>query len=701
MRDIAGTVACIDGNTFMVSDSSGDVESSPATPVGLFAADTRFLSRWMLFVNGECMTALSVDDSQYYEVTFFVVPGAAVDYVQADLSAIRRRRIGPDLTESLTIFNYGDRDTTSTYGWRWPPTSPTSSRSSSTSATRPARTTPTWARTSCAWATGAAPTNVRWSCRRASPPSSTRTASASAVRLRPGEQWSTQLQADMRALRPDGVDLRSALRAQRPDDSTLPTSLRAWVEGAPTLDTDSVALQQVYHRSLVDLAALRFARSRSAAPRARGRVALVHDPVRPRQPADLPADPPGHPRADPTDAADPRRRCRASAPTTFGGGPGRILHELRYGESAAFEEQPHSPYYGTVDASPLFVVLLDEYERWSGDTALVTELEQEARAALAWIDQYADLTSTGYIWYQRRNRATGLDNQCWKDSWDSISYADGRLPGFPRATCETQGYAYDAKIRGARLARTVWDDPELRRPAGERGGGAVRPLQPGLLVGGPRLLRPRARPRRHSGRQPVVQHRAPVVERDRADRSGPPRVVEHLMGPGSSPVGGCAPSPRGSAATTRSATTTARSGRSTTRSSPGVCAATGSRNEAGRIAESILSAATYFEGRLPEAFGGFDRDTTRFPVRYPTAGSPQAWSSGARMLLIRTMLGLDPHEDHLAVDPALPAAFGRIALLDIPGRWGKATPSPVNAPTSPDGTSQGRRRPQALRKVRR
>ena len=68
----------------------------------------------------------------------------------------------------------------------------------------------------------------------------------------------------------------------------------------------------------------------------------------------------------------------------------------------------------------------------------------------------------GYIWYQRRNEQTGLENQCWKDSWDSISYRDGRLPGFPRATCELQGYAYDAKIRGARLARTVWKTPITR-----------------------------------------------------------------------------------------------------------------------------------------------------------------------------------------------------------------------------------------------
>src|SRR5829696_534193 len=139
--------------------------------------------------------------------------------------------------------------------------------------------------------------------------------------------------------------------------------------------------------------------------------------------------------------------------------PGRILHEMRYGEMTAFEERPHSPYYGCADTTPLYVVLLDEYERWTGDRTLVRQREHEARAALAWIHDYADLLGNGYIWYRRRNEQTGLENQCWKDSWDSISYRDGRIPGFPRATCELQGYAYDAKIRGARLARSIWNDP--------------------------------------------------------------------------------------------------------------------------------------------------------------------------------------------------------------------------------------------------
>ena len=139
--------------------------------------------------------------------------------------------------------------------------------------------------------------------------------------------------------------------------------------------------------------------------------------------------------------------------------PGRILHEMRYGETAAFEEQPHSPYYGNADATALFVVLLDEYERWTGDTQLVREMQNPARAALNWIDEYGDLAGNGYVSYQRRNEKNGLENQCWKDSWDSICYRDGRLAGLPRATCELQGYAYDAKVRAARLARLVWKDP--------------------------------------------------------------------------------------------------------------------------------------------------------------------------------------------------------------------------------------------------
>ena len=237
--------------------------------------------------------------------------------------------------------------------------------------------------------------------------------------------------------------------------------------GAPKMLSDLPSLKVTYERSLVDLAALRFSpriaggRSLPAAGLPWFMAMFGRDSILTSLQA-LPFAP---------ELAETTLRALATWQGTTvddfrDEDPGRILHEMRYGETAAFEEQPHSPYYGNADATPLFVVLLDEYERWTGDAKLVTELEPEARAALAWIDDYADLQGNGYISYKRRNETTGLENQCWKDSWDSISYRDGRLPDFPRATCELQGYAYDAKMRGARLARTFWKDPALRRRAG-------------------------------------------------------------------------------------------------------------------------------------------------------------------------------------------------------------------------------------------
>jgi glycogen debranching enzyme len=97
----------------------------------------------------------------------------------------------------------------------------------------------------------------------------------------------------------------------------------------------------------------------------------------------------------------------------------------------------------------------------------------------------------------------------------------------------------------------------------------------------------------------------------------------------------------------------------------------GFKEEAAMIAAGILEAAEFFDGRLPEAFGGYERGETMYPVQYPTACSPQAWSTGTPLLLLRTMLGLEPEGDHLLVDPALPSTIGRLELLDIPGRWGR------------------------------
>ena len=119
--------------------------------------------------------------------------------------------------------------------------------------------------------------------------------------------------------------------------------------------------------------------------------------------------------------------------------PGKIIHELRVGELTTFGERPQGPSFGSADATPLFLILLEETERWTGDVALVKELETRARAAIDWIDNFGDRDGDGYLEYQTSNPETGLENMCWKDSPNSIMFADGSPSKLPRATCEIQG----------------------------------------------------------------------------------------------------------------------------------------------------------------------------------------------------------------------------------------------------------------------
>ena len=249
--------------------------------------------------------------------------------------------------------------------------------------------------------------------------------------------------------------LTNAARRSKPD---MRRDLDRWLEAAPTLKADSADLERTYRRSLVDLAALRFSplsasgRSLPAAGLPWFMTMFGRDSLF----TSLQALP-----FNSELAATTLRELGLRQGTRIDDfrdeDPGRILHEMRYGEMTVFSERPHSPYFGNADAytalrrAPGRVRAVDGRHK-----ARARKLEDEARAVLNWIDEYANLRDDGYIWYQRRNEKTGLENQCWKDSWDSISSCDGTIPGFPRATCELQGYAYDAKIRAARLARTVW-----------------------------------------------------------------------------------------------------------------------------------------------------------------------------------------------------------------------------------------------------
>jgi glycogen debranching enzyme len=667
----SNTIRILDGNTFVVSEDTGDIEATPSEPTGLFSLDTRFLSRWVLTVNRERLNALSFDDLQYHEARFFLVPGMATHYVDAKLSIIRQRSVGGSFREQLTILNHDEKavdleirmDVASDFADLFQVKDEILNKKGEIY-------------------TEVEPDRLRLGYRRGNFKRETLISSskparydsdgfAYTVHLEPNEQWNADIDVETSAVGPGGRDLRMGLRSHGTERLALQHDLEEWIAKAPKVNSEHGRLASTYRRSLIDLAALRFSPlslGGQTLPAAGlpwfmtmfGRDSLLTSlQVLPFAP----------------DLSKTTLRILASLQgTRFDDfrdeDPGRILHEMRYGETAAFEEQPHSPYYGSVDATPLFVVLLDEYERWSGDAALVRELERECRAALKWIDDYADLMGNGYVWYERRNTDTGLENQCWKDSWDSISYRDGRLPGFPRATCEVQGYAYDAKMRAARLAREFWDDPaygdQLEREAADLKERFNRDWW--VADGEYYALALDAEGRQVDTLSSNIGHLlwSGIVDDERAAK-----VAAHLVGPRLFSGWGVRTLAEGEA---RYNPIGYHNG--TIWPFDNSFIAWGLRRygfgeEAATIANGILDAATYFDGRLPEAFGGYPRDLTKFPVEYPTACSPQAWSTGTPLLLIRTMLGLEPHEGHLAVDPRLPIGMGRIEVLDIPGRWGR------------------------------
>jgi glycogen debranching enzyme len=664
-----GVVKILDGNTFVVSDDRGDIEASPTDPTGLFSFDTRFLSKWVLTVNGERLSSLSVDDLQYFESRFFLVPGTGTVYIDAKLSVIRQRAVAGGFHEELTILNHSDRpvrlqvridagcdfadlfEVKDALRKKGRYSADVSSRS-------------------------LVLRYERGPFRRATAISATATTQYDpegltfVARVPAHGQWTTELQVLAERQvggRADGLDRGDPKRALE----GMRRNLERWIDGAPRLECDDEPLKATYRRSLVDLAALRFSppiaggRALPAAGLPWFMTMFGRDSIF----TSLQALP-----FTPELAATTLRALGdwqgARSDDFRDEDPGRILHEMRYGEMTAFEERPHSPYYGAVDATPLYVVLLDEYERWTGDRSLVRELEHEARAALAWIDDYADLQGTGYVWYRRRNEESGLENQCWKDSWDSISFRNGKLPGFPRATCELQGYAFDAKVRGARLARDIWKDPELADRLELEAADLKRRFNRDYWVADGEYFALALDP---EGKQvdSLASNNGHLLWSGIVDRSKAKAVARHLLGERLFSGWGVRTLAAGEARYNPIGYHTGTVWPFDNSFVAWGLRRYGFKDEAATIAAGILEAAEFFDGRLPEAFGGYPRAQTKYPVQYPTACSPQAWSTGAPLLFLRTMLGLEPQGEHLIVDPALPSEIGRLELLDVPGRWGR------------------------------
>lgn len=669
-------ISILEGNTFVVSDRRGDIDASPTDTKGLFSRDTRFLSRWLLTVNGITPNVLSTDDLQYFSAQFFLVPSTETVYVDANLSIIRTRAVGDGFHEDLTILNLSPKpvellvriEAGADFADLFAVKDQIAQPGEHYTRVEPERLVLGYRRHRFVRETEISASALETELDEGG--------LSFSIHLAPHGEWSTGIDVVTATLGLGETHrepkYHSANEAARPNtDIHGVKSLEEWLAAAPQLSCDWHPLERIYERSLIDLAALRFnprifpGKSLPAAGLPWFMTVFGRDSIFTSLQA-LPFTP---------ELAESTLMYLAawqgSRVDDFRDEqPGKILHEVRFGEMTAFDERPHSPYYGTADATALYLILLDEYERWSGNTRLVKELETTARTALAWIDDYGDSDHDGYVDYQRRCEM-GLENQCWKDSPNAIQFADGSLSKLPRATCELQGYVYDAKRRCARLARELWGDPVLAERL-EQEAAALKV----------RFNRDYWLPDREffalaldgDGRQvdALTSNIGHLLWSGIADEDKARACVEHLMSDELFSGWGV-----------RTMATT-EAGYNPIGYHVGTVwpfdnsfiawglARYGYRAEAARIALGILDAAPYFHERLPEAFSGLPRGRTRFPVEYPTSCSPQAWSTGAPLLLLRVLLGIKPIGDSLLVDPALPKKLGRIELLDLPGRWGRA-----------------------------
>jgi glycogen debranching enzyme len=635
----------LDGSTFCVCDERGDIDAPTA---GLFAEDTRFLSSCVLTVNGERPLFLSTVQGEPFSATFFVRNPVVGGLARDEMTIARTRNVSEGMEDSVVVRSHASRPLAFTLevtlATDFADIFAVKQYDFSLGDPLHARPLPPPAESKNAGDEGLVfassdgypgRTQIFFSLE---PVEVEHGRAHFAVELEPRQEWSLRMYV-LPAPQGDSVSRRSAERQLAQARGHAADANAAWRLGVPKLEASWSDLAGTYRQSLSDLASLRLAEhdgtggliaagtpwfmtvfGRDALITALQTMALGPDLSRVtlHTLAGLQAT-----EDDPSIDAE----------------PGKIIHEMRRGR-AAHVWVPR--YYGTADATPLYLILLSELWRWTNDARSITELRAPALRALEWIDRYGDHDGDGFVEYDRR-ASIGPLNQCWKDSDVAISFADGTQAAGAIAAAEVQGYVYDAKVRCAELAREVWRDRDLAerltREAAElkerfneafwcpRGGGHIYAL---ALDGEKRQVDSLCSNIGHllwSG----------IVAEDRAAT-----VVDLLMGEELWSGWGVRTMATGDGTYNP---LTYHNGTVWPHDNSLIAvglARYGYRSEALRIVRSLLAAAGSLGYQLPEVFGGFPRSEAPQPIAYPTATKPQAWAAGAPILLLQVLLGLEP-----------------------------------------------------------
>ncbi|MFI6870238.1 glycogen debranching N-terminal domain-containing protein [Nocardia sp. NPDC050406] len=657
-----GPVTLVEGSTFCLSDRLGDIEHG--TPYGLFYRDARVLSRWELRLDGQRPEPLSVLSPEAFTARFVLRRPPRPGVADSTVLIVRDRLVADGLRETITVENMG-RETTAVDLRLY-----VDADFVDLFAVKEGRTG--GARAEMLVADVELLLNDRSDRARGVAVSSSETpmvlpgSLSWRVVVPAGGRWQTEVLAQPTI---GSQAIHSPLRPGEHYEFSEPgRKIEAWRDTAANITADDPQLAWVLQRTESDLGALQ-----------------IHDDMRGGRPfvaAGAPwfmtlfgrdslltawmALPLDVNLALGTMQQLAEMQGQRVDPLTEEE-PGRIMHEMRRGPASGAVLGGET-YYGTIDATPLFVMLLAQARRWGADTESVQALLPAADAALAWMADYGDRDGDGFVEY-RRATDRGLVNQGWKDSFDGINDAAGHLPEPPIALCEVQGYTYAALLARADLAEEFGDDTtaghlrdraaELRTKFAEafwlpeKGWFAV------ALDGNKRRLDALTSNIGHCLWSGIVsdEHAMEVIER----LSSPVMDTGFGLRTLASTMGAYNPMSYHNGSVWPHDTAIGVAGLLRYRHLPGAV------ELATRLAEGLLDAAGAFGGRLPELFCGFPRSRFAAPVPYPTSCSPQAWASAAPLLLVRSFLGLDPDVPRrtLTVLPHLPARWGRVELTDL------------------------------------
>ncbi len=670
---VADNVTLVDGATFMVSGRNGDVDARGAQ--GLFVLDTRVLSSWAVRVADRLVEPLSVTQNGPFSATFVgrVHVGDAVD---APVVVIQRRWVGRGMREDLEVRNYADvalvleveltvgADFQSLFdvkaGHLVPAPvgmhTPTPGGVRIDSAVDDALRSPVHATLvesavppdACVDHDQADGACLRWT-----------------VHIEPGAVWHTCLQLIVctsdREIEPShrcGSVIEEAVPVRR---------LRLWRESTAQIETDHRDLARAVDRSIEDLGSLRI-----FDPDHTDRVVVAagapwfmtlfgRDSLLTSWMALL---------VDHELALGVLAELAENQGTEFDQRseeqPGRIMHEVRFDRLSAALLGDGGIYYGTADATPLFVMLVAELARWRGPTAEISAMMPAVDRALDWIERFGDRDGDGFVEYLRSD-PNGLEHQGWKDSWDGVRHRDGTIAVPPVALCEVQGYVHAAYRGRAALARAFGEPDSVASEFDERA----------------ELLRQRFDEKFWLA---DLGWYAIGLDRDKRPIASLTSNIGHLLWSGIVPdeharaiadLLTSAPMFSGWGLRTLSADAAGYNPLSyhcgsvwphdTALAIAGL-SRYGCDEAAHQLALALIGASAHLDGRLPELFGGFDRADLPAPVPYPASCIPQAWSAASSLLIVRALLGLEPDllTGSVRLRPRLPTGIDTLGVRNIP-----------------------------------